>query len=94
MILRPSLLLILAVLFSATAAMARDVFVLYSGGGTPLTNNYSQYLQARAVSSFLLGRYPQESVWIFFGAGNREGEAPVFSDVRRQFKRDGEIMES
>jgi hypothetical protein len=94
MILRPILLLFLVVLFAATAAMARDVFVLYSGGGTPLTNNYSQYLQARAVSSFLLGRYPQESVWIFFGAGNREGEAPVFSDVRRQFKRDGEIMES
>lgn len=95
MILRPrSLFLFLVGLFAASAAFAREVFVLYSGGGTPLTNNYSQYLQARAVSSFLLGRYPQESVWIFFGAGNREGEPPVFSDVRRQFKRDGAILES
>lgn len=75
-------------------AFARDAFVLFSGGGTPLTNNYSQYLQARAMSAFLLGRYPADSVWIFFGAGNREGEPPVFSDVRRQFKQDGLLLES
>lgn len=95
MIPRPRWLSLLLVgLCAATAALARDAFVLYSGGGTPLTNNYSQYLQARAVSAFLLDRYPQDSVWIFFGAGNREGEAPVFSDTRRQFKRDGALVES
>lgn len=79
---------------AAIAVSARDVFVLYSGGGTPLTNNYSQYLQARAVGAFLLDRYPRDSVWIFFGAGNREGEAPVFSDTRRQLKRDSALVES
>lgn len=75
-------------------AFARDAFVLFSGGGTPLTNNYSQYLQARAMSVFLLGRYPADSVWIFFGAGNREGQPPVFSDVRQQVKQDGLLLES
>lgn len=84
-----------ALLFLLTAsAWARDAFVVFSGGGTPLTNNYSQYLQARALSAFLLARYPADSVWVFFGAGNREGQPPVFSDVRQQVKQDGLILES
>ena len=32
-------------------AVVRDAFVLFSGGGTPLSNNYSQYLQAKAIAS-------------------------------------------
>lgn len=78
---------------AATApARPRNAFVLLSGGGTPLTNNYSQYLQAKAMSGFLLSRYPADSVWTFFGAGNREGEAPGLSDVRRQVKREGGLL--
>jgi hypothetical protein len=82
------------VALAAAPLAARDAFVLFSGGGTPLTNNYSQYLQARELTKFLQARYPQEQVWIFFGAGNREGVAPIFSDVRRQTKQDGLILES
>src|SRR5262245_27547041 len=31
---------------------ARDAYVLLSGGGTPLSNHYSQYLQAKAIAAF------------------------------------------
>ena len=34
-----------------------DAFVVLSGGGTPLSNNYSQYLQARALNDWLRERY-------------------------------------
>ena len=87
---------LLAALFVAVVGSlpARDVYVLLSGGGTPLTNNYSQYLQARAMAAFLQERYPADSVWVFFGIGNREGEPTRLADVRRQVKRDGLILES
>lgn len=90
------LLFLLAALLAAAAGPlpARDVYVLLSGGGTPLTNNYSQYLQARAMAAFLQERYPADSVWVFFGIGNREGEPARLADVRRQVKRDGLILES
>ena len=64
----------------------RDAFVLISGGGSPFENNYSQYLQAKAVAEGLSRGRPTNSVWIFFGAGNREGVPPVFGDVRRKVK--------
>ena len=66
----------------ANQAGQRDVYVLISGGGTPLSNNYSQYLQARAFAGFLEERYPDRPRWVFFGLGNREGEAPILADVQ------------
>jgi hypothetical protein len=90
-----------ALLFCATVvvpeaahAQTRDAHVLISGGGTQLTNNYSQYLQARALSAHFEASYPDESTWVFFGAGNVEGQAPVFSDVRRQGKQDGLVIDA
>jgi hypothetical protein len=74
-------------------AAARDAFVLISGGGTQLSNNYSQYLQARAIEAWFHTNYPKDSTWVFFGAGNREGETPVFGDVRRQTKVDGLVVD-
>lgn len=56
---------------------------MLSGGVSPWANNYSQYLQARAVVSWLEQNYPHDSVWAFFGAGNVEGREPIFCDVRR-----------
>ena len=89
------LLLVLAFCLAATpCAWARDAFVLLSGGVSPLQNNYSQYLQARAVAQFFERSYPADSVWIFFGAGNLRGQAPAFGDVRRQLKKDGLVLES
>ena len=73
---------------------ARDAFVLISGGDSPFENNYSQYLQARTVATCFERSYPRDSVWIFFGAGNIEGEPPVFGDVRRQVRRDGLAIDS
>jgi len=84
----------LAVLPTVPSAWARDVFVMLSGGASPLSNNYSQYLQARAVAKFFGENYPADSVWTFFGAGNLEGEAPFIGDVRRQYRKDGLVLES
>lgn len=73
---------------------ARDAYVLLSGGGTPLTNNYSQYLQAREVANHLRQSYPPDSVWTFFGVGNRPDEPVKLADVHRQTKEAGGIRES
>jgi len=87
--------LIFALLAAGLPSLAaRDVFVMLSGGASPTANNYSQYLQARAVAKFFRDRYPADSVWTFFGAGNVEGQPAVFGDVRKQYKKDGLILES
>lgn len=59
-----------------------------------MDNNYSQYLQARAIAAFLEKNYPPDSVWIFFGAGNVQGEKPVLADVCQETPRDGLIVPS
>lgn len=68
---------------------ARDAFVMLSGGVSPFHNNFSQYLQARAVAIFFEKNYPPDSVWTFFGAGNVEGKKPVLADVFCVTNRDG-----
>src|SRR5213082_3173200 len=78
----------------AQVLCARDAFVMLSGGDSPLENNYSQYLQARGVVAFFERNYPSNSVWVFFGAGNRDGEIPVFGDVRREGQKDGLALDS
>ena len=80
--------------FLKGAAGAGDAFVVISGGGTPLSNNYSQYLQARALNDAWRARYPSEAVWTFFGAGNRPGLPAALADVHRQIKQDGLLVES
>src|SRR5436305_15292703 len=72
----------------------RDTFVMLSGGYSPFDNNYSQYLQAKAVVNFFEQNYPRDSIWVFFGAGNVEGEKPIFCDVRREVERQGVPMNS
>lgn len=90
------ILLALAVFVTcwSQATHARDAFVMLSGGDSPMANNFSQYLQARAVSAFFLRSYPTNSVWVFFGAGNKEGEKPFFGDVLRESQRDGLTISS
>src|SRR6266511_68403 len=78
----------------AQVLCARDAFVLISGGDSPLENNYSQYLQARAVATWFERNYPPDCVWVFFGAGNIEGEPPVFGDVRRKVRHEGLTLDS
>lgn len=84
----------LILLVGAVPVRARDVYVLLSGGGTPLTNNYSQYLQARGLAGHLQRVYPADSVWVFFGTGNRDDQPAQIADVRRQVKEGGLIRES
>lgn len=79
---------------AAPSVAPRDAFVVLSGGGTPTSNNYSQYIQARAFAAFLRERYSPEAVWTFFGQGNREGEKPVLADVYRQIKDDGLLLDT
>jgi hypothetical protein len=79
---------------SARNLCARDAFVMLSGGDSPFDNNYSQYLQARAVANWFDRNYPRNSVWTFFGAGNVEGQKPVFGDVYRQVEREGLLIDS
>ena len=81
-------------LASAPLLQARDAFVMLSGGVSPWINNYSQYLQARAVVTWLEQNYPRDSVWAFFGAGNVAGEEPIFCDVRREELRAGKSTET
>ena len=78
----------------APALFARDAFVLLSGGNSPFDNNYSQYLQARAMADFFERNYPPDSVWIFFGAGNVRGEKPVLADVCQETQRDNFMIPS
>ncbi len=80
-------------IFSWPAA-ARDIFVMLSGGDSPNNNNYSQYLQARAVTAFFEKNYPSNSVWVFFGAGNAAGQPSKLSDVYREQKRDGVLIDT
>jgi hypothetical protein len=73
-------------------ARAQNVFVMLSGGVNPSSNNYSQYLQAKAVTTFWERNYPLDTVWTFFGAGNVEGQPPLLGDVRRTQERDGRTV--
>jgi hypothetical protein len=78
----------------AVPVKPRDAYVLLSGGGTPLSNNYSQYLQAKAVAEFFGRMAPPESTWVFFGVGNREGAPPILADARHELKREGVLVQS
>ena len=81
-------------LVCAPALFARDAFVLLSGGNSPFDNNYSQYLQARAMADFFERNYPPDSVWIFFGAGNVRGEKPVIADVCQETQKGDMVIPS
>ncbi len=78
----------------AANVWGRDAFVMLSGGDSPMDNNYSQYLQAKAITAYFLRNYPGDSVWTFFGAGNVEGGKPALGDVLREVKRDGVLVDS
>ena len=71
------------------ATRARHALVLLSGGGTPFSNHYSQYVQAKALTAFFERAYPDEPTWIFFGMGNRPDAPPELADAHRLIVRDG-----
>jgi hypothetical protein len=77
-----------------TAAGASDAFVILTGGGTPLSNEYSHYLQARAMSDYFRQRYPAEAVWTFFGIGNRDGAPGILADVHKQTRKGERLVDT
>jgi hypothetical protein len=79
---------------NAAVAAPQDAWVVLSGGGTPATNNYSQYLQAQALNRWLRQHVPAEAVWTFFGAGNVPGKPVRLADTRRQIEEGGELLET
>jgi len=91
---RRGLLLLFVSVWSVLSLQARDVFVVLSGGVSPFNNNYSQYLQARALNDYFEKHYPRNSVWTFFGAGNIEGQTAIIADVKRRVKRNGLMLDS
>src|SRR5262245_17300122 len=76
------------------AAQARDAFVILSGGVSPMNNNYSQFLQAKALMAYFGKVYPPDSVWLFFGAGNKEGEEPFLGDVYHRVRHEGMVIDT
>jgi hypothetical protein len=76
------------------APKPRDAYVLLSGGGTPLSNNYSHYLQAQGIAAYFGRECPPDTTWVFFGVGNRAGDAPVLADTRRDSKPEGRPVQA
>jgi hypothetical protein len=72
----------------------RDALVLLSGGGTPLSNHYSQYVQAKALTAFFARNYPNQPTWIFFGHGNRPDVRAEIADAHHIIVRDGLEVDS
>lgn len=71
-----------------TLVFADQILVL-SGGGTPLTNHYSQYLQTRTLFDDLSSRFPKSEPSVLFGGGNQPGAARTMADVHKSVKIDG-----
>ena len=76
----------------AAGGKPQNAYVLLSGGGSPLDNNYSQYLQAKAIAQFFLRESTGAPSWIFFGVGNREGHPPLLADVRHDKPHNGRLV--
>ncbi len=75
---------------AASPSIFADQLLVLSGGGSPLGNHYSQYLQTKTIFDDMNARFPAMNPSVLFGAGNRAGEAPVLADVHRLVKQ-GEL---
>jgi hypothetical protein len=84
---------LILVSFTTNPVFANQILVL-SGGGTPLTNHYSQYLQTKTLFDDLKERFPQTESTVLFGGGNQPGVVPTMGDVHRLVKLDGLDYES
>lgn len=78
----------------AAPARAPDRFILISGGGDPISNNYSQFLQARLLADNLIHWYGPARIDVFFGAGNQPQTSNAFPDVHRVETQQGRSVHS
>src|SRR5687767_7886701 len=77
----------LLLLLWAFPSEAASRFLVFSGGGAPSLNHYSQYLQTKLLAVDLMRRFPGR-VSVFFGAGNSPRSPRLLPDVHK--KRAGE----
>jgi hypothetical protein len=86
---RLAALTLLSFAFFAAHPVFADQILVLSGGGTPLTNHYSQYLQTKTLFNDLSARFPRIESTVLFGGGNQPGVLPTMGDVHRLVKLDG-----
>jgi|GEM_PF-4615237 len=58
--------------------------VVVSGGGSPWSNHYSQYLQTRSLTHGLRERFGTDAVSVAFGVGNQPLASPILADVIKE----------
>jgi len=75
-------------------AKTGDAFVVISGGGTPLSNNYSQFLQARDSTTGCGPATRARRCAMFSARATAPGVPAVFADARKQVKDGGLVVES
>lgn len=64
--------------------------MILSGGGTPYSNHYSQYLQTQTLADHLSLRFGDKAVTVRFGAGNDEQRPKLLADVHKTTKSEGD----
>lgn len=70
-------------LFIFQFAFAESPVFVFSGGGTPDSNHYSQYLQTKTLFNHLKTTHPSDLVTVRFGAGNNAAEPEKLRDVHK-----------
>lgn len=70
-----------------------DEIVVFSGGGTPSGNHFSQYLQTKTLFNYLSEITQKEQTKLFFGAGNRPDEPAIMADVHKLDRSTGKAIE-
>ncbi len=85
----------LALLLTGVAPLVNaDQILVLSGGGTPLSNHHSQYLQTKTLFDDLGLRFPGSQPTVMFGAGNRLDAPLVLADTHRSTKSNGLDIET
>jgi hypothetical protein len=75
------LVLLLDVALIGNAWATEPNILILSGGGTPLSNRHSQYLQTKTLYDFAAREWGASSVQLFFGAGNTPETPDPLPDV-------------
>ncbi len=72
------------------ADQSKQILIL-SGGGSPASNHYSQYLQTKAVYEDLSTRFNYKTS-LFFGAGYSPDSSAQYADVHKTETKDGKSL--
>lgn len=86
------LIILLAAALHGKSSFAADHFFVLSGGDSPNSNHYSQYLQTKTLADWLKNRFGKNQVDVLFGAGNSPENPKILPDVHAKFEREGEFL--